>query len=120
MKTVRPQLSSTSKQATALTAGFAGQIIAGVGAAFVLLGPFGTAFAATGLALMLVGVIISAPHARQPGPFLVEWWTVLAVATMVCLVGFALGFAVDAAGIVSAAGAIAALIAVGLGSPPQD
>lgn len=69
---------------------------------------------------MLVGVIITAPQARHPGPFMVDWWTVLAIGTLIAMVGFALGFANAAAGIVAAAGAIVALVAVGLGSPVEE
>jgi len=103
-----------------MTAGFAGQILAGIGAILTLLGPFALALSAAGIACLLLGVIISAPQARHSGPFMVEWWTVLAVATLVCLVGFAVAFGVPGVGgVLSAGGAVVALVAVGLGAPVE-
>ncbi|MGK2954681.1 MAG: hypothetical protein ACSLFI_03290 [Solirubrobacterales bacterium] len=101
--------------------GFVGQLIAGAGAVLCLLGAFGIAFAAVGVTLVIVGVVVSAPFASFAGPFIVEWWTALAICALVCLTGFALGFLATAlGGVVLAVGAIAALVVVALGSPALD
>jgi hypothetical protein len=68
---------------------------------------------------MLLGIIISAPEARHPGPYLEQWWTFMGVAALVCLTGFALELFVPVVGgVMLTVGGIAALVAAGLGSPP--
>lgn len=120
MKTGRPRLSSTFRSSLR-DPGFAGQLLSGAGALLVLLGSFGVGFVGAGVGCLIVGVVVSAPYARNPGPFMAEWWTVLAVAAFICLAGFVIAFAVvPLGGIVSAAGAIVALVAVALGSPPEQ
>jgi hypothetical protein len=97
-----------------------GQIIAGAGAALSLLSPVWLPLAGGGVMLMLVGVILSAPEARNRGPYLEQWWTTLGVAALVCLVGFGLElFVPRAGGILLTVGGVAALVAVGLGTPPR-
>jgi hypothetical protein len=101
--------------------GFVGQMISGAGAVLALLGAFGTGFAAVGVALVIIGVVISAPSASFSGPFIVEWWTALAISALVCLTGFALGFIATAlGGVVLTVGAVAVLVVVALGSPAID
>ena len=102
-------------------AGFAGQLIAALGAVFVLLTPFGSALLITGVSLMAVGIIVAAPDARKPGPYLGEWWVVLAAAGVVCLAGFGLSYvATGVGGFIAAAGAVVALVAVALGASPEE
>ncbi|MBK5231822.1 MAG: hypothetical protein JJE13_02420 [Thermoleophilia bacterium] len=102
-------------------AGFAGQLIAALGAVFALLGPFGIGFLVAGTSCLVVGVILAAPDARKPGPFLAEWWAVLAIAAVICLAGFGLSFVVGGlGGILAAAAAVIALVAVALGAPPEQ
>lgn len=109
-------MSSTSKSSTPVSAGLVGQILAGTGAALALLGAFGIALSAIGVALLVTGVVISAPYAGNPGPYLRDWWSVLGVAALVCLVGFgALFLSEVAGGVLVTVGAVAALVAVGLG-----
>lgn len=120
MKTVRPRLSSTSRSGLR-DVGFAGQLIAAAGAAFALLGAFGVGFVAVGVGCLILGVVISAPYACNPGPFIAEWWTVLAVAAFICLAGLALSFVVaPLGGVLATAAAVVALVAVALGSPPEQ
>ena len=96
----------------------AGQLIAGAGALLSLLGPFSDVIAGIGVASLIFGVVLSAPAGRHPGPFMVEWWTVLALGALAVLIGFGLGFWLTAiGGLVLAAGAVTALVAVFFGTP---
>ncbi|MBK5109793.1 MAG: hypothetical protein JJE10_00330 [Thermoleophilia bacterium] len=108
-------MSSTSAP---VAVGFAGQLIAGAGAVLVLLASFGPGFEYAGVAVLVLGVVVSAPDAGAPGPHLSDWWTVLALGSLACLIGVVLGLLLPVPGaIILSAGAIAALVAVGLGSP---
>ncbi len=114
-------MSSTSKSVSPVSTGFIGQAIAGLGAILCLLFVFGTVLPAVGVTCLIAGVIVSASHARHPGPFMVEWWTVLAIAALVCLAGFAVHYWLEVPGnILLAAGAVTALVAVGMGAPPDE
>ncbi len=76
--------------------------------------------AAAGVALMLLGVVVAAPYARMSGPFLDEWWMTLAALTLVCLCGFAAElFLPFVGGVLLTAGGVAALVVLGLSTPPQ-
>lgn len=98
----------------------AGQVTAGVGAALALLGPFSDVVAGIGVALLILGVVLSAPAGRFPGPHLTDWWSPLALAALVVLAGFGLGFWLAApGGIVLTLGAVVALTAVFLGTPAE-
>jgi hypothetical protein len=109
-------LSSTSEPGFRADAGLVGQLLAGTGATLALLGAITFALPAVGVALLVAGVIIAAPFASDPGPYLEDWWTVLGVATLVCLTGIGLWFvSTVAGGILITAGAILALVAVALG-----
>jgi len=102
-------------------AGFTGLLIAALGAVLVLLGPFGSGFLLAGTACLAVGIIVAAPDARRPGPYLAEWWVVLAAGGFVCVAGFGLSFASDGlGGIIAAIGAVTALVAAALGLPPEE
>lgn len=95
-----------------------GQVTAGVGAALALLGPFSEVVAGIGVAVLIAGVVLSAPAGSHPGPLMVEWWSLLAIAAIVVLAGFGLGFWLSAVGgIVLTAGSVAALTAVFFGTP---
>jgi hypothetical protein len=96
----------------------AGQFIAATGAALSLLGPFSDVIAGIGVAVLIVGVVVSAPAGRHPGPVMVEWWSVLAIAALAVLIGFGLGFWIAAlGGIVLTSGAVVSLAAVVFGTP---
>ena len=102
-------------------AGFAGQLIAALGAVLALLGPFGSGFLLAGAGCLAVGVIVAAPDARKPGPYLAEWWAVMAAGGLLCVAGYGLSFASEGlGGILAAIGAVVALVAVVLGSPPEE
>lgn len=94
--------------------------MAGAGSVLALLSPIWLPLAAVGVSLMLLGAIISAPEARNSGPYLEQWWTALGVAALLCLVGLGLELVVPVAGgMLIAIGGVAALFAVGLGTPPR-
>lgn len=94
--------------------------MAGVGAALALLGPFSDVVAGLGIAALIVGVVLSAPAGRYPGPVMVDWWSVLALSALAVLVGFGLGFWLTAlGGIVLTVGAVTALAAVFFGTPAR-
>lgn len=121
MKTASaPPTTSTSSRSRLEDHGSAlvGQIIAAAGAALALLGPFSDVVSGIGVAALIVGVVVSAPAGRHPGPFMVEWWSVLAVAALAVLGGFGLGFWLPAAGgVILTAGAVISLVAVFFGTP---
>jgi len=111
-------LSSTSR---GLSAGAFGQLTAGAGAALALLSPIWLPLAGAGLALLVLGTVLSAPSARQSGPYLEEWWTALAVCSLICLIGFGLELVLPVVGgVLLTIGGVAALIVVALGTPPAD
>jgi hypothetical protein len=96
----------------------AGQVIAAIGAALSLLGPISDVIAGIGVAVLIIGVVVSAPAGRHPGPVMVEWWSVLAIAALAALIGFGLGFWLSAlGGIILTAGAVVSLAAVFFGTP---
>lgn len=120
MKADRPPLSSTFR-ANLREAGFAGQLIAALGAVLALLGSFGSGFLLAGTSCLIIGIVVAAPDARKPGPYLDEWWAVLAAAGLLCLAGFGLSYwVIGLGGILTAAAAVIALIAVALGAPPEE
>lgn len=111
-------MSSTSR---GLSAGSFGQLTAGAGAVLALLSPIWLPLAGVGLALLVLGVILSAPSARSRGPYLEEWWTALALSSLFCLAGFGLELVLPVVGgVLLTIGGVAALIAVALGNPPAD
>lgn len=113
---VRPPSNSTSDPV--LRAGRAGQLIAGTGATLALLGPFADWIAGAGVFTLILGVVVAAPVADRPGPFLAEWWSAIALAALACLIGFGLGFAVAwPGGLILAGGAVTALVTLALAVP---
>ncbi len=111
-------MSSTSR---GLSAGAFGQLTAGVGATLALLSPIWFPLAGAGLALLVLGVILSAPSARQRGPYLEDWWTALAISSLVCLAGFGLAFILPVVGgILLTLGGVAAVVVVALANPPAE
>jgi hypothetical protein len=96
-------------------------MFAGVGALAVLLSQISLPLAGAGVALMLLGVVISAPEAGNSGPYLEQWWTPMSLASLVCLVGFVLEMVIPVAGgLLLTVGGVAALLVVGLGMPPRS
>jgi hypothetical protein len=83
-----------------------------------LLGPFSDVVSGIGVAVLIVGVVVSAPAGRYPGPVMVEWWSVLAIAALAVLIGFGLAFWLAAlGGVILTAGAVVSLAAVFFGTP---
>lgn len=74
--------------------------------------------AGIGVAVLIVGVVVSAPAGRYPGPVMVEWWSILAISALAVLIGFGISFWIAAlGGVILTAGAVAALAAVFFGTP---
>jgi hypothetical protein len=95
-------------------------LIAAAGAALALLSPIGLVLAAVGVALMLLGTVVAAPYASSRGPLVEEWWTPLALASLLCLVGFSAEiFLPFIGGVLLTVGGVAALVVVGLSTPPR-
>ena len=112
---------SSTFSANLKEAGFAGQLIAALGAVLALLTPFGSGFLLAGTSCLVIGIIVAAPDARKPGPYLAEWWVLLAGAGVLCLAGYGLSFvATGLGGILAAVAAVISLVAVALGSPPEQ
>lgn len=122
-----PQPSNSTSSPTEVTVrpeglgpAVAGQLIAGAGALLSLLGPFSEVISGIGVASLIFGVVLSASAGRHPGPFMVEWWTFLAVGALAVLIGFGLGFWLTAlGGVILTAGAVTSLAAVFFGSPVE-
>lgn len=111
-----PPSSSTSDPT--LAAGRAGQLVGGCGAVLALLGPFSVWLSGAGAFILILGVVLAAPVANSPGPYLDGWWAVTGIAALACLVGFGLGFVIGwLGGLLLVAGAVTALVALGLGTP---
>lgn len=112
---------SNSTSDPVLGAGRAGQLIAGAGATLALLGPFADWIAGVGVFILIFGAVLAAPVAGRPGPFLREWWSAVALASLACLAGFGLGFAIGwLGGLILVAGAVAALVTLALATPARD
>ena len=110
-------MSSTS---SGVSAGLVGQLTAGVGATLALLSPIWFPLAGAGMLLLVLGVIVSAPSARDRGPYMEQWWNAIAFASLVCLAGFGLGLIVPVVGrVLLTVGGVLVLIVVALASPPE-
>jgi hypothetical protein len=95
-------------------------LLVGLGSLLALLSPVWLPLAAAGSALMVLGVVVSAPEARQSGRYLEQWWTAMGLASLVCLIGFGLELVLPVAGgILLSAGGVVGLLAVALGTPPR-
>jgi hypothetical protein len=110
-------LSSTSEAARPARLALA---IAGAGAALVLIRVAGTAGAVIGLAAIVAGTVLAAPHADRPAA-ISGWWTMLAVGALTVVVGTPLELVADTpGGLLTALGAIVVAVAVALGLPGRD
>src|ERR671918_1542037 len=76
--------SSSTSSRTSLRAWL---LLAGLGAAIVLIDLLGTAGALAGLGAVLAGTVLSAPAAPPPGGEGFNWWAVLAAGAGLLLVG---------------------------------
>jgi hypothetical protein len=121
-KTAPPPSTSTSSHRRLEEHGPAlfGQGLAGIGAVLALLGPFSDVIAGIGVAVLVVGVVVAAPAASHPGPVMVEWWSILAIAALTTLIGFGLAFWLPAVGgVILTGGAVVSLTAIFFGTPVQ-
>jgi hypothetical protein len=109
-------LSSTSE---ALAPPGLALLIAGAGAALVLVRLAGTAGVVIGLAAIVAGTVLSAPHADRPAA-IGGWWNMLAAGAATVLAGTLLELVAETpGGLVTALGAILAAVAVALGFPAR-
>jgi hypothetical protein len=85
-----------------------------------LLSPIWLPLAAAGALLMVLGVVVSAPEARESGPYLEQWWTAMGLASLACLTGFGLELVLPViGGVLLSAGGAAGLLVVALATPPR-
>jgi hypothetical protein len=108
-----PRSSSTSERTLRL-----GLALAGVGALLVLVNLLGLPGRLAGLAAIVAGVVISAPHSEGTVGPARRWWAVLAAGAMVTLTGIVVSFAVESlGGLLTVAGGILVAVAVALSFP---
>lgn len=107
--------SSTSDHSTAAVVGMWSVVVGGV---LGCLSPVGTVPLVLGVALIILGTVVSAPDAGRPGTIIEQWWTVLAVASLVALVGAGLGIVSGGLALVLVVPAsLVALVTAGLTVP---
>jgi hypothetical protein len=93
-------------------------LLAGAGAVLALVNLLGTAGAAIGLGLMLVGLVLSAPAAPRSGSDRVNWWRPLAAGTLLVAIGVPLELAWETpGGLLTGVGSALVVVAVALGLP---
>ncbi len=92
-------------------------LIAASGAVALMIGFGGDLAALAGLGAMALGTVLAAPAAREAET---RWWALLAAGTAVAGAGEALSLLTETfGGLVSAIGAIAALVAVVVAFPTE-
>jgi hypothetical protein len=95
-------------------------VVAGVGAALVLVRLAGTPGTVIGVAAIVAGTVLSATHADRPAA-ISGWWNLLAAGTAMVLAGTLLELVADTpGGLITALGAIVAAVAVALGIPGRS
>jgi hypothetical protein len=93
-------------------------LVAGTGAALALIDLAGTAGAAVGLGLMLLGLVFTAPAAPRSDAPGANWWTLMAVGVAVALIGVPLELASETVGgLLTAVGSGLVVVGVALGLP---
>jgi hypothetical protein len=93
-------------------------LISAAGAVLALINVGGILVAATGLGLMLVGLVLSAPAAPRPGGDAVNWWGLLGAGTALVLAGIPLELVWElGGGLLTAVGGALGVIAAALGVP---
>jgi len=92
-------------------------LVAGAGAALVLVRLAGTPGTVIGVVAILVGTMLSATHADRPAA-ISGWWNLLAAGAAMVLAGTLLGLVAETpGGLITALGAILVAVAVALGIP---
>ena len=95
-------------------------LVAGAGAALVLIRLAGTPGTVIGVAAIIAGTVLSAPHADRPAA-IGGWWNLLAAGAAMVLAGTVLELVADTpGGLVTALGAILVAVAVALGIPGRS
>jgi hypothetical protein len=93
-------------------------LAAGIGAVLILLGLFGTAASVIGLALIVVGTVLSAPAAPSGGEAGRGWWHMLAAGAGISLVAALVALAAETlGGLLAVVGGTLVMVGVTLGFP---
>jgi hypothetical protein len=93
-------------------------LIAGAGAVLALVDRFGTAGAVGGLALMLLGLLLSVRAASRRGPDGADWWALMAVGCAVAGAGVPLELLWETpGGLLTGLGSALVVVGVALGLP---
>ena len=93
-------------------------IIGGIGAALAVVGLFGIAAAITGVVLMILCTVLTAPAAPEPDAGGLNWWALIAGGTVLAVIGVPLGLALEGpGGVLAAVGGGLALVGVAFGYP---
>lgn len=109
----RPSTSTSSPRALTVAL-----VIAAAGAALLLIGVLGTVGEVAGLAAVILGTVLAAPYAEQPGAPVAGWWTMLAAGALVALVGAPIALAVESlGGLLTVLGGVLVAVGVALGYP---
>ena len=91
-------------------------LVAGLGAVMALIGVGGLAVELVGLALMVVGTLLSAPAAPRSGAGDVNWWALLALGTLLAAIGIPLALASElVGGLLTAVGGVLVVVGAALG-----
>jgi hypothetical protein len=91
-------------------------LIAGLGAAMALIGVGGIAVELIGLALMILGTILSAPAAPKPAQVDVNWWALMGLGTLLAAIGIPLALGIElVGGLLTAIGGVLVVVGAALG-----
>jgi len=92
-------------------------LLAGIGAALLLVNVLGTFGTVAGLVAIVAGTVLSAPYSERAGA-MPGWWTMLAAGALIALAGAPVGLAVETlGGLMTVLGGALVAIAVALGIP---
>jgi hypothetical protein len=90
-------------------------LLAGIGAVLALIGAGGIAVELTGLALMILGTLLSAPAAPK-GEGDVNWWNLIALGTLLAAIGIPLALGIElVGGLLTAIGGVLVVVGAALG-----
>ena len=93
-------------------------VIGGIGAALALIQLLGTAGAVSGVVLLILCTILTAPAAPEPGAGGLNWWALIAGGTLLAVIGVPLGLALEGpGGVLTAIGGGLAMVGVAFGYP---
>ncbi len=93
-------------------------VIGGIGAALALIQLLGTPGAVSGVVLLILCTILTAPAAPEPGAGGLNWWALIAGGTLLAVIGVPLGLALEGpGGVLTAIGGGLAMVGVAFGYP---